>query len=86
MPFPTRGLIEALAVVLNQKKQSRVFLPHRYLKIARFRMLHGIVQRFLDNAIDAGLVFFGQHLGNFIGFHFHRDAIALGDLARLPAE
>ncbi len=49
-------------------------------------MLHAVVQRFLHDAIDAGLVVFGKLFGHLFGIHIHPDAAAFGNLARLPLQ
>ena len=78
--------VESAAVVVDREPQAVRLLPHRNFHVLRAGVLPAVVQGFLHDAIDAGLVLFRKLFGNPIGRNLHPQATALGNLARLPFE
>ena len=50
------AFVETAAIVLHGKRYPVAFVLHRDLKIARAGVTRGVVQRLLDQPVDAGLV------------------------------
>ena len=78
--------IESPAIVLYRQQQSVRLLCDRDSHIPGARMLDDVVQRLLDDSIDARLVIFGEFLGDFLGGHLHPYPAPLGRLAGLPLQ
>ena len=82
----SRAGVEAVAIVFNGQTQSGGVLAHGHLDVVRAGVLDAVVQRFLDDAVDAGLVVFGKVFGNRGGVDGDPDAAAFRDFAGLPLE
>ena len=78
--------VEAAAIVLNGQTQSGGVLAHGHLDVVRAGVLDAVVERFLGDAVDAGLVVFRKVFGNRGGVDGDPDAAALRDFAGLPLE
>ena len=77
--------VEAAAVVLNGELERIALLLGADAYARRARVAGAIMQRFLDDAIDAGFVIVGQIVGDIGGdADFH--SAALGNFASLPLE
>src|SRR6185437_17147520 len=58
---------EAGTIVLNRNENFRALVAHGNAHLGGVRVLAGIVQRFLNDAIDAGSVVVGQVVGGVFG-------------------
>ena len=78
--------VEAVAVVFDGQQNFRSFLADFDHHFVRLGVAGAVVERFLDDAIDAGLVGIGELAGVFIGGDFDAQSGAFGDFAGLPFE
>ena len=78
--------VETVPVVFDRKQNLGSLLADFHHHAARLGVAGAVVERFLDYAINAGLVCIGQLAGIFIRGNFNAQAGAFGDFAGLPFE
>jgi len=61
--------VESLPIILDGEQQAVWLLTNRDSHVRGLRVLHAVVQRFLDDPVHAGLVLFGKFFGNLLGRH-----------------
>src|SRR5437764_4416740 len=77
---------KSVSVILDQNRDTAGVLFDTDSDYARAGMADAIVQRLLDDAVDAGLQLLGKLVGYAIGGHIHTDAVISGNFPRLPFE
>src|ERR1039458_5574814 len=78
--------IEPPAIVLYRQQQSVRLLRNRDGHIPGVRVLNDVVQRLLNDAINARLVIFREFVGDLLGCHLRPYPAPLGCLAGLPLQ
>jgi hypothetical protein len=78
--------IESLTVILDGEQDAAGLLLDGHPGHAGFGVLDAVVQGFLDDPVDAGLVLLGKILRDSFCRHLHTQASPLRDFARLPLQ
>lgn len=78
--------IETDAVVFDGEDEAKRVLVDEDADMAGVSMFGAVVESFLDDAVDAGFVLFGEIVGEVVVDDIDDEAGALGNFAALPLE
>ena len=78
--------IETNAIVFDGEDEVLILLLNHNANTPGMGVLDAIVERFLDNAIDAGAMVFGEIIGKFVVDDIDDEASTFGNFATLPLE